>query len=482
MDNQKFASRVTLLVLVNLVVKLIWILFIERKVQTSVGFQNFGLYYSVFSFTLILGIINDPGLNNYLIQYLNKEKKHPQHISNLFFTKLLLTVFYVIVSVILGWLLGFKNGNLLGLLILYQILFSFLNYLRGFLKGHQLLNAEIFLSVLDKALIIIALLPILYFNANFKWTISFYIFAQLFALLAAIVFCVCYLYSKKIFILPKGRIEGNFSIFKKIAPFALFAFFVLTYNKIDTVMLVKILPNGDMETGIYVAAYRFLDAASMLPILFATLFYPVLCKLISEKSGVDELMNNSVLALVPTTLIIAMASWFYRGELMELLYQENSSEKLSLIFGMLMFSLPLVVIYYVYSTFFTANNNLKLLNLVSGGGLVINVALNILLIPLYQALGAAISSFLSFSLVGLAYLLLYHWQFKNPFRPLVWFKILIFLLLLTALGYLVLCSIQNWMLGFAVYTSLSTVLAIVLGFFKVENLRGIMGRKPKIFI
>lgn len=471
MDNQKFAGRVTLLVLVNLLVKLVWILFIERKVQTSVGFQSFGLYYSVFNFTLILGVINDPGLNNYLIQYLSKEKKRPQYISDLFSVKIILAVLYTIITLISAWLLGLTDENLLGLLVIYQILFSFLNYLRGFLKGNQLLKAEIFLSVLDKCLIIVALLPILYLNTGFKWTIQFYILAQMLALLIAIAWCFYYLYLKKISILPSKKIRLNFSIIQRIAPFALFAFLVLAYNKIDTVMLVKMLPNGDMESGIYVAAYRFLDAASMLPILFATLFYPVLCKLIGEDSKVERLMNDSVFTLIPTTLIIAMVSWFYRNELMELLYPENSSQKLSIIFGVLMFCLPLVVIYYVYSTYFTANNNLKLLNLVSAGGLITNIALNTVLIPTYQALGAAFSSFISFLLVGLTYLLLYHQQFKKPFRHLLWFKLLLFIGFLIVLGYLTPYAFDNWMLSIAIYTLMSTAIAMCLGFFKLSHLR-----------
>ncbi len=478
MDNKKFASRVTLLVLVNLLVKLIWIFFIERKVQLNVGFQNFGLYYSVFSFTLILGVINDPGLNNYLIQYLSKGKTHKQHIAELFHLKTFLAGLYIVIGSLIGLSLGYRNYDLLGLLILYQVLFSFLNYLRGFLKGHQLLNTEIFVSVLDKGLFIVALLPVLYFNSNFIWTINFYIIAQIIALALSLIFCIYYLYSKKISVFPKAQININFSIVKKIAPFAVFAFLVLAYNKIDTVMLAKMLPNGDMQTGVYVAAYRFLDAASMLPILFATLFYPIICNIISDQVKVRTLVNNSISALIPITLIIAMGSWFYRSQIMELLYHQNNSDQLSLIFGILMLSLPLIVVYYIFSTVFTANNNLKLLNLISAGGLLINIGLNILLIPIYQALGAAISSLVSFSLIGLVYVIFYHINSRNPFPFSLWFKVVFFGLLLIILGYFINLLTQNWILGFVLYVSIAMISASLFQFFNIKTIKGIIGLKP----
>ncbi len=499
MDNKKFASQVTLLILVNLLVKLVWIFFIERKVQITVGFENFGLYYSIFSFTLILGVINDPGLNNYLIQYLSTNKTATQHVSELFYIKTFLAGLYVFVSILVGLLLGFLNYYLLALLILYQVLYSFLNYFRGFLKANQLLKSEMLFSVLDKSLFIIAFLPLLYFNSYFNWTISFYVIAQIIAVTLSLILCVYHLYQKKIFIFDLTEKTLNLSkdtnhantvysgqqglllkwktiklTLKRIIPFAVFAFLVLAYNKIDTVMLAKMLPNGAMQTGVYVAAYRFLDAASMLPILFATLFYPVLCNIISDKIKVNELINNSISILIPITIIIAMASWFYRNNLMQSLYAQDSSEQLSLIFGILMFSLPLVVVYYVFSTFFTASNHLKLLNLVSTGGLVINVVLNILLIPIYQALGAAISSLVSFFIVGLAYLFLFYVKFKHPFQALIWIKVLSLVFLLILLGYLISYVLQNWMLGFVFYILLATIITGLLKFFDLKHIQGII--------
>jgi O-antigen/teichoic acid export membrane protein len=477
MNNNKFASQVTFFILINLLVKLIWIFYIERKVQLNVGFENFGFYYSILNFTLILSVINDPGLNNYLVQYLSKEKPTEQHVSALFYLKIFLAVLYLLLTLFISFLLGFNDYQLLGLLILYQILFAFLNYCRGFLKGHQLLKTEILFSVFDKIILIIAFVPILYFKNNFNWTVNFYVIGQIIGVLITLTFCIYYLYKKNIVVFVPGRISFNFSFIKKILPFAFFAFLVLAYNKIDTVMLARMLPNGNLETGTYAAAYRFLDAGTMLPILFATLFYPVVCKLIADKNKVDELIKNSLSVLLSIAIIIAMTSWFFRTNLMQLFYAQNFSEKLSFIFGVLMFSLPLIVIYYVFSTFFTANNNLKLLNLISAGGLVVNIGLNILLIPIYQSLGAAVSSLASFSIIGCSYIAVYYINFKRSFSFVLWLKILAFVILLVALGNLLKPMAINWMLGLVIYIALATVLAGLFDFFSIKTSKSIIGLK-----
>jgi O-antigen/teichoic acid export membrane protein len=129
MVAKKFAGQVSLLIVVNLIVKLIWIFFIERKIQLLVGFENYGLYYSIFNFTLILSIINDPGLSNYLIRFIASKNENSSEITDLFSIKIILSVSYLLFTLVLSFLAGYKNYQLVFILIGYQILWSFLIYL-----------------------------------------------------------------------------------------------------------------------------------------------------------------------------------------------------------------------------------------------------------------------------------------------------------------------------------------------------------------
>ncbi|MFC5284211.1 oligosaccharide flippase family protein [Pedobacter alpinus] len=471
MTNKKFAGQVTLLLLVNVFVKLIWIFFIERKVQLSVGFAQYGTYYSILNYTLILSIINDPGLNNFLINQLSKDKSDVKQISGLLYLKIILSILYLVITLVGSFILGLEDYQLVFLLIMYQIGYSLLTYFRSFLKGHQLLNIDVIFSVLDKSILIVFFIPLLYLNTAFIWTIKFYAIAQLLAVIISLLICIYYLNKRKISVFVRKHILFDFQLIKSVFPFAVFAFLVVAYNRVDVIMLDKILDNGAHETGVYAAAYRFLDAATMFSILFASFLYPVIGKLINNKKQIEVIVKQSFVFLVSASLILAFASWFYRNPLMQLFYLEKATENLALIFGVLMFCLPLIALYYVFSTLFTAKNSLKLLNFISAMGLLINVGLNLLLIPNYQALGAALSSLLSFAIVGLLYSVLYYTYFKYSFEPIIWIKLLLYAGLLCLLGSLLTKISINWVFSLVIYFSLSTIVGVFFRFFDVKKIR-----------
>lgn len=469
---KKFASQVTILVIVNLIIKLIWIFLIERNVQLKVGFEAYGLYYTLFNFTFILGVINDPGLSNYLIRFISGNPHTENQISQLFSLKIILSIIYLLFSFGMGFLLGFKDFRLLWILLSYQVMWSFLIYLRGFLKGHQLLTAEIIFSILDKVLIILALLPLFYLD-RFEWNIGFYAMSQLIAMMLSIIICFVFLKSKNISITFIKLIKPNFTVLKTLLPFALFAFLVLAYNKIDTLMLAKMIPDGQEQTGTYAAAYRFLDASNMLPILFASLLYPIISKLIATNKNIEAIIKSSLGVLLSISLMMAFGAWFNREALMQLFYGESSSPELALVFGILLFSAPLIVIYYVFSTVFTANDNFKILNGISAFGLLMNILLNFFLIPIYGALGAAISSFFSFLLIGLMYVVFYYRYFKQSFDSALWMRIFSLALFLFILGKSINYLNINWVSGLGFFLVVATIVAFSLKLITIKFIKGI---------
>ncbi|MBK0384105.1 oligosaccharide flippase family protein [Pedobacter sp. SD-b] len=462
MVAKKFAAQVSLLIVVNLIVKLVWIFLIERKIQLLVGFQNYGLYYGLFNFTLILSIINDPGLSNYLIKSVASKRPNSKQIADLFSIKIMLSCAYLILSLALSFFMGYQNAQLIFILVAYQILWSFLIYLRGFLKGHQFLNTEVLFSIVDKLLLIFTLIPLFYLPNPIIWTINRYAFCQFLAVLVSIALCGVFLGKNRITVLNRINLKPGLSVLKELFPFAIFAFLVLAYSKIDVVMLQKLLPDKTLAIGNYAAAYRFLDASNMLPILFASLFYPVISKHIKEKKYVGASVKPSLAFLMSMALVISFASWFFKQNLMQLFYGQSSSEELVQIFGVLMFSGPLVVVYYLYGTVLTANNNLKILNITSAFGLVINIGLNLWLIPNFEALGAAISTFITFLIIGIAEIFFYYRLFKHQNHFMIWFKITLFAVLLLFIGNGVIYLSKNWIINLGAFVTMSIIVASLL--------------------
>ena len=59
MKSVQFFKSVAWLIILNLVVKPVWIFYIDRKVQLIVGNEAYGTYFALFNFTFILSFIAD---------------------------------------------------------------------------------------------------------------------------------------------------------------------------------------------------------------------------------------------------------------------------------------------------------------------------------------------------------------------------------------------------------------------------------------
>jgi O-antigen/teichoic acid export membrane protein len=470
MTAKKFINQVSLLIILNLIVKLIWVFFIERNIQLKVGFAEYGLYYSIFNFTLVLSVIADPGLSNFMVKKMASGNQEDSHFSFLS-VKIVLSVIYLAFTLITAYLLNYTSRQLLLVLVAYQVLWSFLIYLRSYLKVNQLFYLDAVFSVLDKLLLVLALFPILAFADDFLWSTIFYASCQLITLFISIVVCTIVLYQNQIDIFKAFWLKLDFKVVKPLIPFAIFAFLVLAHQKIDSMMLEKIAENGPLETGIYAAAYRFLDAATMVPILFASFLYPLLANLIGQQKMFNNLVNNSMKLLGAFSIIISISAWFYRTEIMDLFYGKAFSQDLALVFGLLMFTVFFQTVYYVYSSVFTANNNLKLLCYISLTSLAINIILNIILIPIYAALGAAISNLISFGVMALVYIFTYSQYFHFKPNYTNWFKLFALVVLMCFTAYFLNYMAFNWMVSLAVLLIAGLAISFLLRLINVEDLR-----------
>jgi O-antigen/teichoic acid export membrane protein len=171
------------------------------------------------------------------------------------------------------------------------------------------------------------------------------------------------------------------------------------------------------------------------------------------------------------SIIISISAWFYRTELMSLFYGKAFSKDLALVFGLLMFTVFFQTVYYVYSSVFTANNNLKLLSYISLAGLTINIILNIILIPIYAALGAAISNLISFGIMALVYIFTYSQYFHFKPNYANWFK-LFALVIMMCFTELILNFIGfNWMFSLLILLIAGLVISFLIRLINVKNLR-----------
>lgn len=472
--SQSFNRKVLFLILINLIIKPIWIFGVERAVQIHAGFEAYGLYFTLFNFTYLLSLVSDMGINSYNIRLTTQGEKAIISSSHLFGIKLILSSAYLVLGFIFSFLVGYTQEAffLLIVLLFYQLASSFLSYLRSYLTGLQRYTADAIVSVLDKFLLLVLLLPIIYssYFTDFYFPISYFAALQFLAILISILVCIFLLKGHQIFKIKAFSFSQMKQTLRQLLPFSLFMFLVMAYNKVDSIMLERMLKNGALESGTYAAAYRLLDALSMIPILFASFFYPFLSKLTADKKEIQTWMKSSSEVLIAISIVLAISLSLFSKEWMELLYPTKSDLHLILIFQILIFSIIPIAVYYIFSSALTANGNLKTLNYIAFASLILNVILNLFLIPNYQAWGAALATIISLSFAALAYIYFYHQIFKVKVSFSLWMKLMILALLLV-LGSIFLKNLSLfWFLKFVLINLFGLVLMFILNLIHLKKL------------
>lgn len=463
--KKTFLTNLLLLLFLNLLVKPFWILGIDRTVQNTVGASEYGFYFSLFSFSILFNILLDLGITNFN----NREiSMHPQLLtkffSNLSLLKLFLGGGYFAVSLLVGYLIGYGPRHLymLSFLLLNQLLISLILYFRSNLSGLQLFKTDSVLSVLDRVLMIGLcgfLLTSKSFSASFH--IEWFVYAQTASYATTAVIAFVLVYRRATFFRPKFDLVFLISIFKRSYPFAFFSLLMAFYYRIDSVMLERMLPNGEQQAGIYAQAFRLLDAANMIPLLFAGLLLPIFSSMLSRREDVIPLMKLSFNLLITPVVGLASFVFWYRQETIELLYHSHVNDSATIL-GLLMVSFVAISSTYIYGTLLTSNGNLKLLNYISLFSVVINVVLNFILIPKFGPVGAASASMVTqLAAAGLQLYLCYRILkvkvvLKDSFLQIIYLAVAITVPVVTHL------YIGRLLYGFVVSVVVCFIAAIVL--------------------
>lgn len=402
--QKTFLSNLILIVVLNLLIKPFYILGIDAEVQNRVGAEIYGNYFALLNFSFLLNILLDFGITNFnsknIAQNPQLVNKHFGKLLTIRFTLFFIYVFFTIGS---GLVIGYDSKEMyfLLLLVLNQFFVATIQYARSNFAGLHLFKMDAFISVLDRALLIVLCGFLLWsptMESNFK--IEWFIYAQTATYLLSAIISIAILKFKigKI----KLQLKKTFSValLKQSFPYALLILLMMFYNRIDSVMLERLLVDGNKQAGIYAQGFRYLDAVNMFALLFAGLLLPIFARLIKSKENIKPILELGIKTLIPISLIIGITAFFYQTDLMTLRYSNNISDA-STSFGFLILSFIPVSITYIFGTLLTANGSLKQLNYMAVGGLVLNVVLNLILIPKLKAEGAAVATLITQGITAL---------------------------------------------------------------------------------
>ena len=480
--KRKFITNLGFLLFLNLLVKPFWIFGIDRTVQNIVAPGEYGFYFTVLNFTFLFNILLDFGITNFNNRNI-AQNSHllNKHFSGIAMLRLLLAILYFLVIFIVAALIGYDSRHFyfLAFLGINQFLMSFILYLRSNISGLLLFKIDSTLSVLDRVLMILFCSILLWGNITTEpFRIIWFVYAQTLAYLVTAFVAMLIVMKKAAFKRLEWDTEFFLMIIKKSFPFALLVLLMSFYNRIDSVMLERLLPKGTGTTqvDIYAKAFRLLDAVNMIAYLFSVLLIPIFSRLIKDKSPVDGMVKLSFTIIFTISMIVATTSSFFSQHIMELLYVGQIQEAQKVFVFLIIGFIPISVT-YIFGTLLTANGSLKALNSMALTGMIVNISLNYFLIPSLMAVGSAYASLITQFVTAIIQVAIAQRLFKFTINWKYIFTLVFFALGVVVINWLARNVAWDWRIAFIVSGLASLLWAFILRLLSVGAFLRLMREK-----
>jgi|Napbiome12C3dose_1001474.scaffolds.fasta_scaffold00006_77 O-antigen/teichoic acid export membrane protein len=368
--------------ILNRIISFFYLIYLAR----TLGVADFGLLTAALAYFAIFSAVADFGFNRYLIREVAKDtSKAGELLWNVVMLRITLTsVLFALFSLILYALDPDKIRVSLILLasiaILPQAIAFTFDAIFVATRKLQFSAVSVFISALTTALVGLYLVG----QGFGPWgAVNALIIGQLVYAIALILF----LYKDKRLILSKVQVGLMKQVLAGSLPYGLLAVLGLLYFRIDALLLSYI--KGSYETGIYGAAYRFLEAVIFIPSAFSMALFPVLSRVHeSSAEGIRKLYFKSFKIMLGLGLVVLAGYFFILPPVIKFLLP-NYLPSIQAI-KILSLSIPFMFIHVpAVTVLLSTDKYLKQVLSLSVLALSFNILANLIFIPKFGFLAAA---------------------------------------------------------------------------------------------
>ena len=374
---------------------LVLIIYVAR----ILGDVTYGKFTFAIVFTGFFGIVTNLGMNEIIIREVARDKsKASKYLGNVAILRIILSAIVFALIVIVINLLNYPPDIVVAVYIfgVYTIITSLANIFRVTFRAFERMEYEASVNVLERVITTSLGLLVLFMGFGLIELACVFLIASITNLFLSYLLCA----GK--FARPKFEIDLGFwkETIKVAIPFSLSNIFVLIYVRIDIVMLSVM--KGDAVVGWYNAAYNLVLSFEPIVFVFMAALFPIMSRFyISSEESLRVVYEKSFKYLVLLGLPISVGGMVLASRIIPFLFGglfANSIVALQiLIWNCLLLSMCRPMLYLLGSI-----NRQGSMALISGIGALINVGLNLLLIPRWSYIGAGITTLVTGTLVTIA--------------------------------------------------------------------------------
>lgn len=414
-ESSGFYSSLGLLIMLNAVIKPVWIFGIDRQVQNDVGVFEYGSYFALYNLSIVFSFLLDWGFTAYFNRHQAAQQNLTASTGHFLLIKFFFAFLYILVVLMVAYLARVDRWDIVWGVALIQVFTSLFLFFRSIITAEQWFRTDAWLSVLDKTLMIFLCGSLLFFPAVFgMMTINKFLWVQASCTALAMI-------SAGVILLRRGigfsmdAFTGFFTrkLIRGALPYGLIVLLMSVHFRMDGFLLERIHPGGAYEAGTYAAAYRLLDAANMIGFLVASFLLPYVARQWHQRKDISAVVLTVRHCLLGYATVVAMVSILLAPWLQWLLYHHNDAYSIDV----MAWCMPAVIGYsisYIYGTVMTATGHIRALCVITAGAVVINMGVNAWLIPSMGAKSCCIAALVSQGAGSIATMVYVRQKLKVP--------------------------------------------------------------------
>ena len=363
--------------------------FVSVWVLRYLGPEDFGIYSYVTAFLFMFSTIARVGLDNILVQEVVVKPESASYSVNTIFTiKLLAGVLcFIMLAVSLQW---FNHPASVNQLILIAGLGLFFQAFDVINLYHQaVVNIKPIAIARTGQLLIVSICKILLIVTGQNLS-SFVVLIAIELGLAAILFSYVYHRQNGVTLAWKFDIRELERYWELGWPVILSSIAMVGYIKMDQIMIFNML--GENSLGFYAAASKISEAWYFIPFAVTSTLFPGILRFKQEDQALYEQKLQGLFSLlVSIGLIVALVISLYAEEIISILYGDIYFDSISVLTVHIWVGL-FIGLGNAASRWFIFEGLQRFFIIRTLVGLVSNFLMNLILIPHFGILGAAMSS------------------------------------------------------------------------------------------
>ncbi len=387
------AAKNSIYLLIANVISGILIIILTILAARYLGDVAFGIYSFALALAGLLVIISNIGLNLVVTRDLARNKDSTgKYLANATLIEISLSIiFFLSVFLVLNLINYPEDGKLVVYLVSLAVLFeqTFIMLQNSIYRSYGKMIYESLNLIIVKSIFFILGIYVLYSGYGLIPFVLMYFLASLIGFIVALIITL------KKFTLPKFEID--FKTWKYLIitalPFGLAGMLNLIYARFD--MIILSILKGAAVTGWYGAANTLVGSLSFINVAFITVIFPLMSNaFISSK----ELLNNvyekslkySIIFLIP----LAFGVMFLSDKIITVFFGQEFIQS-AIILKILIWGGIIAFINSIFYTVLGSTNRQKITSVIMGIGVFVNVSLNLILIPNFSYIGAAVAAVLT---------------------------------------------------------------------------------------